>query len=130
MDERFIIYKSLENVFTFTIKQNGSKSPLDLTNDADSDFVGKLIKIADNSVPVDVDIDIVRKGYMADGVTKYDDGKIEMTISGAGVANLVSEKGTKADRYYLKPTYKLLIQCDTVGNGKFIARVDEVFVDA
>ena len=121
MDNRFIVYKSMENVFTFTIKQNGSMVPLLLT-DTDT-FTAKIMKIDDNSEPANVTLTVNK-------LTPYANGKIELVLSGTGIANLVSEKGTKADRYYLKPTYKILIQCDTVGNGNFVARIDEVFVDA
>ena len=42
---------------------------------------------------------------------------------------LLAERGDRADYYYSKPMYKLVIDCDTVNNGKFVAKVAKVYVE-
>jgi len=56
-------------------------------------------------------------------------GKVSLEIPSEDTESLVSEKGGKADRYYLIPTYNLKIDCETTNNGSFIAKVNEVYVE-
>jgi hypothetical protein len=63
------------------------------------------------------------------GTSDYLNGKIVLEISALETDPLLSELGSKADRYYVRPMYKLVIECDTANNGKFIAKVDEVYVN-
>lgn len=122
-EDKFVINKSLDNEFILTIKQQNSTLPMVIENS--DTFKAKLFKLSDNSIDMsteDADPSMVISVY------SYNSGKIKLTINNA--SNLVSDRGSKADRYYLKPTYRLAIECDTVNNGKFVAKVDTVYVDA
>jgi len=115
---KFTITKGLDNTFVFTIKADGSTLPMVMT--AGDTFSATLINLADDTIA------------LTKALTKDVDlstGKVTLDITIAETAPLVSDKGSKADRYYLRPTYKLLIDCNTTNNGDFIARVSEVYVD-
>lgn len=122
-EDKFIISKSLENEFILTIKQQSSTLPMVIENS--DTFKAKLFSLADNSIAMSTED---TEPSMTITVHSADSGKIKLTINNA--ENLISDRGSKADRYYLKPTYRLAIECDTVNNGKFVARVDTVYVDA
>lgn len=118
--DKFVISQTFDNEFTLTIKQQGSTLPMVLT-DTDT-FIAKLYKLDDNSV---VNINITTTL-----LTPYIAGKISLKITAAdALAHLVYDRGSKADRYYLKPMYRLAIDCNTTNNGNFIARIDTVYVD-
>jgi len=113
----FVITKGFDNIFDFTVKANNSTLPI--TIDPTDTFSAKLIKLDDGTValtktlqPVDVN-----------------SGMVRLTITTTETQTLVSEKGDKVDNYYLKPTYKLILDCNTVANGAFITKVDNVYVD-
>jgi hypothetical protein len=115
--DRFVITKGVENNFVFTIKADGSTLPLVIENTDTFDY--QLVKLEDEVV--------VDSGSLT--VENAINGKVGLTLSQATVDALESEKGTKADRYYLRPTYKLMLLCNTVNNGNFLAKVSEVYVD-
>jgi len=115
--DRFIITKEVENTFVFTIKADGSTLPLQIVEASDS-FSYKIIKLEDDSVDLDGSFTI----------TNALNGEITLVLSVEEVNSLESDKGSKPDRYYLRPTYRLVLICDTVNNGKFIAKVYEVYV--
>jgi hypothetical protein len=117
----FIITKDLDNTFVFTIKANNSTLPMEIIPASDT-FVAKLIKLGDDTVAT---VALTKSLTVSDALN----GKVSLVITADETENLVSDKGTKTDRYYLRPTYKLLIDCDTVNNGKFIAKVPEIYVD-
>lgn len=56
-------------------------------------------------------------------------GKIQVILKKEDVENLEVERGDKVDRYYLRPNYRLLIDCDTVNNGMFSAKLDYIYVE-
>lgn len=114
---KFTITKGLDNTFVFTIKADGSILPMVIAGT--DTFTAKLVALEDDSV-------VLSKALV---VTDPDNGKATLTITAAETATLVSDKGTKADRYYLRPVYKLVIDCVTNQNGNFIAKVPEVYVD-
>ena len=105
----------MSNEFIITIKQNGTTLPMVITNT--DTFVVKLLKLSDDSVVATPTVSI------------YDaqNGKIKVVFG--DVSGLVRETGDKADRYYSKPVYKLLIDCNTTNNGKFVAKVDKVYIE-
>lgn len=117
---KFTITKGSDNVFIFTIKQDNSTLPL--TIEIGDTFKASLV-LLDGDVPY---IPITLKDLVVEDALN---GKVSLTIPLADTASLVKETGAKVDRYYLRPTYKLTINCVTVNNGKFIAKVDEVFID-
>jgi len=115
--DNFTITKGSDNTFVFTIKQNGNTLPMTI-EDTDT-FEAKLVPIAGGDPELTLDCT----------VTDANSGKIELLISSEDAEGLTSEKGSKADRYYIRPTYKLILDCSTVNNGDFIAKICEVYVD-
>ena len=115
---RFIITKGLDNTFIFTIKADGSTLPMEIDEGNDT-FSARLVLLADDSV------------VLTKELTVYDaiSGKVSLELLVAEIANLATDKGSKTDRYYLRPTYKLILDCSTTNNGDFIAKVPEVYVD-
>jgi hypothetical protein len=115
----FKISKSLSNYYTVTINKQGTNEPMVL--DSGDTFVGHLFKL-----DTDIKDDVV--GINISKRLPFEEGKINIEVTDTG--HLISERGTKADRYYLKPTYRMVIECDTANNGKFSVRVDNVYVEA
>jgi hypothetical protein len=115
---KFTITKGLDNTFIFTIKADGTTLPMTIDEGNDT-FQAQLILLSDGSVAIQKPLSI------ADALG----GKVLLTLSAAEVANLTSDKGSKTDRYYLRPVYKLLLECSTTNNGDFLAKVPEVYVD-
>ena len=114
---KFIINKGISNEFIITIKQNGTTLPMSI--EAGDTFVAKLVKLSDGVSAVTPTTSI------------YDalNGKIKIVFSQEQVNSLLAERGDRADYYYSKPMYKLLIDCDTTNNGKFVAKVAKVYVE-
>lgn len=119
---KFTITKGSENTFLFTIKQDNSTLPLVIV--AGDTFSAKLILLGTNPSETVFAIPTPSTGS-SDALN----GKITLVIPSASTTSLVSEVGSKVDRYYPRPTYKLIIVCTTTNNGNFIAKVDEVYVD-
>ncbi len=115
---KFTITKAFDNTFVFTIKADGSTLPMVM--DAGDTFNASLISLLDGTPAI-------TKALTKDA--DLNSGKVYLTITTAEAAPLLGERGDKVDRYYLKPTYKLLIDCSTLNNGDFIAKVPEIYVD-
>jgi hypothetical protein len=118
---KFTITKGVENTFVFTIKADGSTLPMEITS-TDS-FVADLIPLD----PLDTVTGI--SGLVLSLPTNLLSGKVTLVIPASSTDSLVKDMGNKADRYYLRPVYKLVIKCTTQNNGNFIAKVPEVYVD-
>ena len=118
---KFVISKNLDNTFIFTFKQDNSTLPL--TIDISDTFNADLIALSDGSVYPQVD----NKALVVEGALT--NGQVSLSIPALDTASLVTDRGPAVDRYYLRPTYKLVLKCVTVGNGEFIAKVPEVYVD-
>ena len=114
---KFVINKGMSNEFIITIKQNGTTLPMSI--EQTDTFVAKLIKMSDSTVAGTLDVQV------EDAVN----GKIKVTVSSEIASGLEVAKGDKADLYYSKPRYKLAIDCDTANNGKFVAKVEKVYVE-
>lgn len=118
---KFVISKGVDNTFIFTIKQDNSTLPMLI--DASDTFVADLVALSDGTIyPQVTDKALTTVGALANG-------QVSLAILDAETASLVVSKGSEVDRYYLRPTYKLVIKCITVANGEFIAKVPEVYVD-
>jgi hypothetical protein len=114
---KFLIVKGKDNEFFFTIKQNGSFLPMAI--ESSDTFVGKLILLED-----DVTVALQKSLIVVDPLV----GKIKLLITEAETARLITERGPKEDHYYLKATYRLLLECNTVNNGQFTARINRIYV--
>ena len=125
LSNKFVINKGLVNEFIITIKQNNETLPMVI--DANDRFEAILYKLSDDS-----EVGRVSLVENANGVIEiYDapNGQILVRLYDVLCDTLVSEKGTKADRYYLKPTYRLSIDASTLNNGNFVAKLREVYVE-
>ena len=115
--EKVIITRLVDNVFEFVIKQTDSTLPMEIvTGDT---FSAQLVELGSDTVVLEKDLTVV------DELS----GRVSLTITEIEAAELTKKQGAEVDRYYLKPVYKLIIECDTQNNGKFTAKVNEVYVD-
>lgn len=118
--EDFVITKGLNNEFVFTIKQTGTTLPMTIVTEPTSDtFTAKLIRL-------DTQEEVLEKSLT---VTDALSGKVKLVITAEDTEDLESKRGDEIDGYYLKPMYKLLLDCNTFNNGNFIAKICEVYVD-
>jgi len=125
IDNKFIINKDSDNEFIFTIKQNNSTLPVIIENT--DTFLLKLYNLKSNSKVAEITMaDNQNTGIIE--VFDAANGQIKVRFYEALVSTLDSERGSKADRYYTKPTYRLIIDCNTVHNGIFNAKIDLVYV--
>jgi hypothetical protein len=116
---KFTITKGLDNTFVFTIKADGSTLPMTMT--AGDTFTATLVDLETGATPIS-EKPLTKDADLASG-------KVTLVVTSAEAAGLTSERGSKTDRYYLRPTYKLIIDCSTANNGDFIAKVPEIYVD-
>ena len=114
---KFVINKGMSNEFIITIKQNGTTLPM-MIEPSDT-FSSKLMKMSDGTVA----------GTLVTTVVDAPNGKIKVVVDSTLANTLEAAKGDKADLWYSKPRYKLAIECDTVNNGKFVAKVEKVYVE-
>ena len=114
---KFTITKGVDNTFVFTIKADGTTLPLDI-GPSDT-FEATLFALGDDSVALTKPL----------AVTDAPSGKTQLLVTSAEASSLVSDKGAKTDRYYNRPTYRMVIDCKTVNNGNFLAKIPEVYVD-
>lgn len=122
---KFVINKGMNNEFIITIKQNNSTLPMVI--EGTDTFIAKLYNLETKELVLVVTGDATDNGQ----VTVHDaaNGQILIVLNNTTANELVSERGDKIDRYYLKPTYRLAIDCDTVNNGNFVAKIAEVYVE-
>lgn len=117
VNQKFTITKGIDNTFVFTIKADNST--LALVIDPTDTFTASIRTLSDS-------VTVITKPLV---VTDARNGMVSFTLSASETANLLSTRGSIEDRYYIKPTYSLLIDCKTVGNGDFIAKVPLIYVD-
>jgi hypothetical protein len=116
-DNKFIINQGMDNEFILTIKGTGTTSAMEIG--AGDTFETSLYELESNTIIQTVNTT----------VEDAQSGKIKLTITEAEANALSLERGSKADRYYLKPLYRITIDCDTLNNGKFVAKLPEVYVE-
>ena len=122
---KFVIDRGMDNEYIITIKANGSTlgmqiEPTDtfevrLYRKCSDELVATIGMIEDANGVVDV--------YHAPG------GKIRILMKEALVSSLVAPKGDKVDGCYPKSEYRINVICDTANNGKFTAKLANVFVE-
>lgn len=117
MSSKFVVSKGGSNEFIITIKQNGTTLPMEI-KDTDK-FEAKLVNISDG----------VEVATLTTNVINAKNGKIKLVLSKSQVDGLNMERGDRADYFYSKPLYRLVIDCDTINNGKFVAKVHKVYVE-
>lgn len=114
---KFVITKNVDNTFVFTMKQTGTTLPLDIQ--PSDTFTASLFSLEGDTLALS-------KALV---VTDAPSGKTELVVTSAEADPLLKDRSSKTDRYYNRPTYRLVIDCKTVGNGDFIAKIPEVYVD-
>ena len=121
---KFVITKGIANEYYITIKQDDSTLPM-VIEPTDTIEV-KIFKLKDSALVATIGMIAGTDGQ----VSVYDDanGKLKIVLSDALVTALVMERGDRADYYYSKPIYRLVIDASTVNNGDFIATIDKVYV--
>ena len=122
---KFVINKGMNNEFIITIKQNNSTLPM-VIDDADT-FLVNFYNLETQEMELTVSLVANADGQ----VTVYDapNGQIQINLDSTAVEAMVSERGESVDRYYLKPTYRMAIDCSTVNNGNFVAKIANVYVE-
>lgn len=122
---RVTLYNGIDNIFDLVVKKNKIALPLELT--ATDTFKVHLIDLATKAT-----VTTLTETDTVDGnvtITDLINGKITILIKPTLVATLKSLRGSQADNYYVRPTYKLLIEADTANQGKFITALDRVGVN-
>ena len=121
---KFVITKGIANEYYITIKQDDSTLPMVI--EPTDTFEVKIFKLKDSALVATIGMIAGTDGQ----VSVYDDanGKLKIVLSDTLVTALVMERGDRADYYYSKPIYRLVIDASTVNNGDFIATIDKVYV--
>ena len=92
-------------------------------------FSAKLINLSDGNTVLDIPFQTTENTTRVELTDELLTGKIRIIVVEADVNTLTRSVGPEEDRYYLKPSYKLVLECDTLNNGKFIAKIPEVYVE-
>ena len=124
--KNFTINKGLNNEFIITIKQNDSLLPMIITNT--DTFKLTMFNRDTEAIETVLDMDDTKSdGYIT--IHNYANGQIKIVMNPTLTSTLEKERGPKEDRYYLRPTYKIAIECDTLNNGNFVAKLENVYID-
>ena len=124
--KNFTINKGLKNEFIMTIKQNDSLLPMVI--EYSDTFKLTMFNRDTEAVEAVLDMDDAKvDGYIA--IHNDANGQIKIVMNPTLTSTLEKERGPKEDRYYLRPTYKIAIECNTLNNGSFVAKIDDVYVD-
>ena len=116
-DVKFTITKSIDNTFVFTVKANNSTLPIEIQP---TDTFRAIFRTLSGGE------DVFSKDMTVENALG---GRISLTITSEETKQLTAARGGVEDRYYIKPVYSLVLDCDTEANGKFLAKVDAVYVD-
>lgn len=116
-NEKFTITKGVDNEFTFTVKRSASTLPIEIV--PSDTFVAHLRKLSDGVVVLTTPLTVV------DALS----GKVRLFVSTAMTEQLEKKLGAPEDRYYARPVYSLVLECDTEANGAFLAKVPHVYID-
>ena len=121
---RFVVNKGTNNEFIIKIKQNGSTMPMEISG-TDTFFV-KFYNLETKELKLSIDMTSGSDGQVS--VYNAHNGQILIVLNDSAIADMVSERGDKVDKYYLKPTYRMVIDCNTANNGNFTAKINSVYV--
>jgi len=122
----FTINRNLKNEFYFTIKKD--KELLPIVIDPSDTFRLILYDIHTDNIEIILDSSAPNEnGEII--VSDYVNGQIKVTMNETMTSALKKERGSREERYYLKPTYKMIIEANTASNGILNPKIDRVFVD-
>jgi hypothetical protein len=119
MSSKFTITRGIDNTFVFTIKGDNTTLPMDI---AGWTFTGYLYLLSSSFTSPAITEEL-------DNDSNTSSGRTTLKLTADKVANLVSLKGSEVDRYYVKPSYKLVIRGVKPNENDIVAKVDEVYVD-
>lgn len=122
---KFVIDRGMDNEYIITIKANGST--LGMQIEPTDTFEVRLYRKCSDELVATIDMTEDTNGR----VTVYHavGGKIRILLKRALVDTLVASKGDKVDGCYPKSEYRLNVVCNTANNGKFTAKLANVFVE-
>ena len=122
---KFVIDRDLDNEYIITIKANGST--LGMAIEPTDTFEVRLYKKCSDELVSTITMtesdDGLVEVYHAAG------GKIRILMKEAFVSKLAASKGDKVDGCYPKSEYRITVICDTANNGKFTAKLANVYVE-
>ena len=124
--KNFTINRGLKNEFIMTIKQNDSLLPMVI--EYSDTFKLTIFNRDTEAIEAVLDMDDTKvDGYIS--IHNDANGQIKIVMNPALTNKLEKERGPKEDRYYLRPTYRISIECDTLNNGNFVAKLENVYID-
>ena len=125
MDEDiFSINKGIDNEFIFSIKKQHEILPLTL--DYSDTFEMRIIRLSTRNV-----VSIINQVENDDGVIEFFDrpnGQLLVKLNASMTSTLESEFGDRADRYYSKPMYEILVIGNSLIDGAIQFKIPEVYV--
>ena len=122
---KFIINRDMDNEYIITIKANGSTLGMQI-EPTDTFEVRLYRKCSDELVTT---INMIEDANGVVDVYQTNNGKIRILLKQTLVNTLVASKGDKVDGCYPKSEYRISIICDTANNGKFTAKLANVYVE-
>lgn len=122
---KFIIDRGIDNEYIITIKSNGST--LGMQIEPTDTFEVRLYRKCSDELVATVSMTESANGVV--DVYEALNGKIRILLKQALVNRLVASKGDKVDGCYPKSEYRINIVCNTANNGKFTAKLANVYVE-
>ena len=122
---KFIINRDMDNEYIITIKANGSTLGMQI-EPTDTFEVRLYRKCSDELVTT---INMIEDANGVVDVYEAINGKIRILLKQTLANTLVASKGDKVDGCYPKSEYRISVICDTVNNGKFTAKLANVYVE-
>lgn len=122
---KFIIDRGIDNEYIITIKANGST--LGMQIEPTDTFEVRLYRKCSDELVATVSMTESANGVV--DVYEALNGKIRILLKQALVNRLVASKGDKVDGCYPKSEYRINIVCNTANNGKFTAKLANVYVE-
>ena len=122
---KFVIDRGMDNEYIITIKANGST--LGMQIEPTDTFEARLYRKCSDELVATIGMTEDNKGVVS--VYQAPGGKIRILLKQALVDTLSVSKGDKVDGCYPKSEYRLNVICDTANNGKFTAKLANVFVE-
>lgn len=122
---KFVIDRGMDNEYIITIKANGST--LGMQIEPTDTFEVRVYRKCSDELVATVDMTEDTNGVV--NVYQASNGKIRILLKQALVDNLVASKGDKVDGCYPKSEYRISVICDTANNGKFTAKLANVYVE-
>ena len=122
---KFVIDRGMDNEYIITIKANGSSLGMEIK--PTDTFEVRLYRKCSDELVATIGMNNSTNGVVS--VYQAPAGKIRVLLKQALVDTLSTSKGDKVDGCYPKSEYRLNVICNTVNNGKFTAKLANVFVE-